>query len=183
MATWSNEKMPTHSPFDGYFCATCKQFHSGLPTSYAADSPDSYAWLKESEREQRAVLGSDQCIIDDEAYFLRGLIEIPILGFEDKFLWGVWARIWKGDFDEISEHWETPGREGLIGPYKGRLNNRLSGYQDTLNLKCTIRIEPVGSRPLFYIDEPDHPLAQEQRKGISLERIQQIASRVMHSSD
>lgn len=153
------------------------------PVSYAADSPDSYAWLKESERAQRAVLGSDQCIIDEEEYFLRGLIELPIIGFNDVFLWGVWASIWKKDFDEISEHWETPEREKLIGPYKGRLNNRITEYTETFNLKCTIRIQPVGSRPLFYIDEPDHALAQEQRHGISLERIQEIASHLMHKKN
>jgi hypothetical protein len=171
------------SPFDGYFCASYKQFHADLPLSYAADSPDSYAWLKESERARRAVLGSDQCIIDEEAYFLRGLIEIPVPGFEDKFLWGVWARVWRNDFDEISSHWDTQGREDLIGPYKGTLNNKLSEYADTLNLKCTIRIQPVGSRPLFFIDEPDHPLAREQREGISLERIQEIASNLMHTNE
>jgi hypothetical protein len=167
-------------PLDGFFCTNCRQFHAGLPLSYAADSPDSYAFLKEPERAQRAVLGSDQCIIDEEAYFLRGLIEIPIIGFEDKFLWGVWARVWKKDFDEISDHWETQGRESRIGPYNARLNNALSEYPNTFNLKCTIRIQPVGSRPLFFIDEPDHPLAREQREGISLERIQQIASHLMH---
>jgi hypothetical protein len=178
--------MPSNSTFDGYFCSTCKEFHSELPNSYAADSPDSYAWLKEPEREQRALLSSDQCIIDNEKYFVRGLIEIPIIGFREAFLWGVWASIWKNDFDEIDEHWQTPGREAMIGPYKGRLNNRLSeSYPgpDTFNLKCTIHIQPVGSRPLFYLDEPDHPLAMEQRQGISLERIQQIASRLMHKAD
>jgi hypothetical protein len=175
--------MLSDSPFDGYFCTTCKEFHSGLPLSYAADSPDIYAWLKESERKRRAVLGSDQCIIDEEKYFLRGLIEVPIIGFKDVFLWGVWACIWKKDFDEISEHWETPEREKLIGPYKGRLNNCLTEYPETFNLKCTIRIQRVGSRPLFYIDESDHALAQEQRHGISLERIQDIASHLMHKED
>jgi hypothetical protein len=88
--------MPPDSPFDGYFCATCKQFHAGLPTSYAADSPDNYARLKEFEREQRAILSSDQCVIDEEKYFLRGLVELPIIGFKDVFLWGVWASILGG---------------------------------------------------------------------------------------
>ena len=172
--------MANQGSFDGYYCSTCHEFHSGLPISYAADSPDSFAWLKEQEREERAVLGSDQCIIDQEKYFVRGLIELPRIGFADVFLWGVWASVWKEDFDEIGKNWGTPGRENLIGPYQGRLNNRLSAYPDTLNLKCTIRIQPVGSRPLFYLDEPAHPLTCEQRQGISLERIQQIASRIMH---
>ncbi|HZI58400.1 MAG TPA: DUF2199 domain-containing protein [Verrucomicrobiae bacterium] len=170
--------------FDGYFCATCKQFHSGLPLSYAADSPDSYAWLNDKERDDRAVISSDQCIIDDEKYSLRGLIEIPIIGFDEFFLWSVWASVLKEAFEEIDEHWQTPAREKLIGPYKGRINNGLTEYSPTtFNLKCTIRIQTLGSRPLFFIDEPAHPLAIEQRNGISLERVQQIASALMHKND
>lgn len=165
---------------DGYFCNTCKQFHSGLPISFAADAPDSYAWLSPQDQEKRAVISTDQCIIDNEQYFIRGLIEIPIIGFEEVFLWGVWARVFEKEFQIIESHWTTPEREKLIGPFKGRLNNRLSQYPDTLNLKCTIEIQPVDSRPLFQIAEPDHPLAIEQRDGISLERVQQIASNLMH---
>lgn len=172
------------SPLDGYFCATCKQFHSGLPISYAADFPDSYACLSDKEREERAVISSDQCIIDKEKYFLRGLIEIPIIGFNECFLWGVWVSIWKEAFDEIDEYWQTCDREKLIGPYKGRINNGLAEYSpSTFNLKCTIRVQPIGSRPLFFIDEPEHPLAIEQRDGISLERVQQIASALIHKND
>jgi len=171
-------------PLNGYFCATCQQFHSDLPISYAADFPDSYAWLKEEERNLRALIGSDQCVIDNEKYFIRGLVELPITGRHERFLWGVWASVGKEAFDEINEHWQNPGREKLIGPYKGRLNNGLSPYATTtLNLKCSIRIQPVGSRPLFFIDEPEHPLAIEQRLGISLERVQQLASALMHKND
>jgi hypothetical protein len=175
--------MASEKRSDSYFCDSCHEFHSGLPISYAADSPDSYAWLKDSERKDRVVLGSDQCIIDEDKYFIRGVIELPVIGREDVFLWGVWASVWEKDFDEINAHWETPGREGLIGPYKGRLNNRLSEYPDTFNLKCIIRIQAVGSRPLFYIDEPEHPLAQEQIAGISVERIQAIAAHLAHKRE
>jgi len=182
MAFWPS--MSFLPQVDGYFCATCKQFHSGLPISYAADFPDSYVSLKEEERERRTLIGSDQCIIDNEMYFIRGLAELRIIGFQYPFLGGLWASIWKEAFDEISEYCQTPGRGKLIGPYKGRLSNGLSEYSPTtLNLKCTIRIEPVGSRPLFFIDEHDHPLAVEQRNGISLERVQQIASALMHKND
>jgi len=167
---------------NGFWCPRCRQFHQGLPVSYAADFPDSYVALKEAERETRAQISSDQCIIDDEWFFIRGLVEIPILGFQEPFLWGVWATVKKEPFEEISNHWETAGREDLIGPYKGRLDNSLSEYPRTLNLKCTIHIRPVGERPAFCIDEPDHLLAKEQREGISLNRIQEIASHLMHKS-
>jgi hypothetical protein len=172
--------MSETDPFDGFMCTCCGQFHSGLPQSYAADFPDGYAWLKPEERGARTILGSDQCIIDEQQHFIRGLIEIPIIGQNEVFLWGVWASVLKRDFDEISEFWETNGREKLTGPYQGRLNNQLTEYPDTFNLKCTIQIQPVGERPFFYVDEPEHPLAIEQRYGISIARVQEIASRLMH---
>jgi hypothetical protein len=175
--------MSSHSELNGYFCTICKQFHSELPISYGCDEPASYNSLPLEDRPTRAVLTPSQCIIDNQKYFIRGLVEIPILGLSEPFLWGVWASVWKKDFEETDKHWHIQGREKLIGPYKGRLNNSLSEYPDTLNLKCTIQVGPVGERPLFYIDEADHPLAIEQRQGISLERVQQIASIFMHKND
>ena len=175
--------MSSYSELDGYFCASCKQFHSELPISYGCDEPDSYLSLTSEDRAARALLAASQCIIDNQRYFVRGLIEIPILGLNEPLLWGIWASVWKQDFEEMDQYWHVQGREKLIGPYKGRLNNSLSEYPDTLNLKCTIQVSPVGERPLFYIHELDHPLAIEQRHGISLERVQQIASKLCTKND
>jgi hypothetical protein len=163
---------------DGYFCKSCGKFHSGLPFSYGTDSPDNYVNLNEQEKIQRSILGSDQCVIDNKEFYIRGLVELPIIGFKEKFLWGVWASVWKSAYDEISESWNTVGRERMTGPHKGRLANSLEIYPQTGNLKCTIRLQPVGQRPLIFIDEPNHPLAIEQRIGISLERVQEIASKL-----
>jgi hypothetical protein len=70
-------------------------------------------------------------------------------------------------FDEIDSHWDMDGRESIIGPYKGRLANKVTNYPGSMNLKLTIRIQPVGQRPLFFIDE-DHALAFDQRNGLSM---------------
>jgi hypothetical protein len=173
--------MPSETIFDGYWCGICGQFHAGQYISVACDSPDPYACLNNAEKADCAHLGSDDCIINDDQYYLRGIIELPIIGLKETFLWGVWARVRERDYDEFAVHFEASGREKMIGPYKGRLCNRLRGYDlDTLNLKCSIRIQPVGIRPLFIIDELEHPLAIEQRHGISLERARQISAIVHH---
>jgi hypothetical protein len=176
---WSD----TGDPWKGFRCAQCGAIHSGLPQSYAVAFPDEYHLLSEVERKTRALIGSDQCVIDDEKYYIRGIIEIPIIGFPGElFLWGVWACVWKEDFDVISEHWNRAGRESLIGPFKGRLNNLLTGYKEsTRNLKCSIHIRPAGERPVFVMDEPTHALTREQRGGIDLERIAEFASQMLHS--
>lgn len=163
----------------GFRCATCGQFHHGLPQSFAADFPDMYANMAEADRSKRALISTDQCIIDTEFYFLRGCLEIPIIGEDEPFLWGVWALLTKPSFDEVRESWEEPGRENLRGPFKGRLANKIVGYPETTNLKLRVQIQPVHVRPLLVIEE-EHPLAFEQRSGISRDRADQMAAEILH---
>ncbi len=96
---------------DGYKCATCGKSHESLPLSFAADSPDMYANMNRDERDARSVRGSDQYIIDQNWFFVRGCLEIPIIGSSDVFLWGLWASVREQVFDEISECWELSGRK------------------------------------------------------------------------
>jgi hypothetical protein len=164
---------------EGYKCRTCGKEHKGMPLSFAAEFPDMYANLKREDRDARAIIGSDQCIIDHEWFFVRGCLEIPILGSDEIFLWGVWASVREEAFDEISECWELEGREKTHGPFKGRLANSLSVYPPTPNLKLRIVMQPVGTRPLFVIEE-EHPLATEQRGGISRDRAMDLAALLLH---
>lgn len=129
-------------------CATFGQDHSGIPLSFAADYPDNFHNMTAEERELRAIIGTDQCIIDGKEFYIRGLLEIPIRGADEPFLWGLWASVWEQDFDLIGETWETAGRENTVGPFKGRLANRLAEYSpSTADLKLSIRIMPAGERP------------------------------------
>ena len=148
--------------------------------SFAADFPDTYAKLKREERDTRAVIGSDQCIIDQKLFFIRGCLEIPIIGSAEPFLWGLWAVVREAVFDEIEACWELQGREQTREPYKGRLNNTLSIYPETFNLKLRIVMQPVGTRPLFFIEE-EHQLAFEQLHGITASRAQELACLLLHS--
>jgi hypothetical protein len=148
-------------------CRTCGQTHTDLPLSFAADSPDMYANMNREERDARCVRGSDQYIIDQQWFFIRGCLEIPIIGSDDVFLWGLWVSVREEVFDEIADCWESEGRENSRGHFKGRLANSLAEYPETLNLKLKILLQPVGTRPLFVVEEPTHQLAIEQTHSIS----------------
>lgn len=139
-----------------------------------------YANMTSDEREARAIIGSDQCIIDQQWFFIRGCLEIPIIGRDEPFLWGLWASVREEVFDEISDSWEQRGREHLHGPFKGRLCNSLSVYTETLNLKVRIIIQSVGQRPLFIVEDAEHPLAVEQRVGITFAAAMELASLLLH---
>lgn len=148
--------------------------------SFAADSPDMYADMNRDERDARCVRGSDQYIIDQNFFFVRGCLEIPIVDSDEVFLWGLWASVREEVFEDISGCWDLAGREKSRGPFKGRIANSLSVYPPTLNLKIQIVIQPVGERPLFIVEENDHQLSLEQRLGIDRERALALAALLLH---
>src|SRR5829696_4206764 len=57
-------------------CLSCNEWHEGMPT-FGADAPLYLYGIPEEERQQRCVLQSDTCVIDDKLFFVRGCIEIP----------------------------------------------------------------------------------------------------------
>jgi hypothetical protein len=170
---------PSMPHAESWTCSCCGQTHSSVPFSFAADFPDNYANLSPSDRDTRALISSDQCIIDGTEFWLRGCLEIPIHDSDEIFLWGLWAGLFEEDFDLIHDHWETPNRENLIGPFKGRLGNNLSLYPNTANLELTIKVQPLGARPRFFVDEPQL-LADEQRNGISINTAREYSCRLMN---
>jgi hypothetical protein len=47
-------------------------------------------------------------------------------------------------------------------------------------LKTRVHTQAVGKRPLVEMEPTDHPLAVEQRTGITLARVQEIAETLLH---
>ncbi len=163
----------------GFICKSCGQFHEGLPLAFAFEAPVYYYGLKSEELSERFQLSSDQCVIDQKHYFVRGVLEIPIQGSKDHFEWGVWVSLSESNFKRASELWNTVGRE-KEPPYFGWLSSAVPLYPDTLNLKTMVHTRAVGHRPMIQLESTNHPLAIEQRIGITLERVEEIASKLLH---
>ena len=65
-------------------------------------------------------------------------------------------------------------------PRFGWLSNEIRIYRpSTLHLKTNVHFQPLNSRPLIELEATDHPLAVEQRDGITLERAQEIVAAMM----
>ena len=167
----------------GYICRRCGEYHKGLPLSYEAAAPAQWYTIPEKERMHRCVLSSDQCIIDDEHFFIVGNIDIPIVETDKVFSWSVWGSLSQANFERASELWHIPGRESEP-PYFGWLCTELLPYPiTTLHLKTNVHTRLVGVRPYIELEVTDHPLAVEQREGITRERVQKIAEIVLHGQE
>ncbi len=166
----------------GFRCRCCGEQHDELPMHYGVAAPAVWFLIPEEERQQRCLLSSDQCIIDEQHFFIVGNLEIPVAGVEAPFSWDVWVSLSAKNFARACELWETAGRESEP-PYFGWLSTRLPGYPDTLHLETMVHTRKVGQRPYIELEPTDHPLAVEQRQGITLARVQEIAELVLHGTE
>jgi hypothetical protein len=155
-----------------YVCTLCGQIHEGLP-DVAFERP-AYN-IPEDEREKRVHLSADFCVVDDEDYFIRGIIEIPIHGQDENFGIGAWVSQKQENYETYKEHFDT----SEIGPFFGWLSNDFifEGAR-TLHLKTMVHFQGQGLRPRIELEPTEHPLALAQRDGISLEQAWLFVHRV-----
>jgi hypothetical protein len=164
-----------------FVCANCGKQHEGPPYSYEIEAPDLWSGMTKQRREKRGELSSDLCTIDDEYFFIKGNLWIPVVDAEKVFNWTVWVSLSKEDFDRSVEIWDFAGREKEPG-YSGRLSNELPLYPSSLNLTAIVHTLGVGERPSIQLEPTNHSLALEQSLGITMKRVQQIAEQVIHQS-
>jgi len=163
---------------NGYICASCGERHDELPMSYGAPAPE--YWTDDLLEDDESGLSFDQCVIKGEWFFVYGLIELPVVDCDEAFSWGVWVALSKENYDRMAELWETPGRESEP-PYFGWLSTQLPVYSPTtINLKTHVHTRPLGERPFIELEPTDHPLAVEQRGGITRARVEEIADVLLH---
>lgn len=159
-------------------CVDCGEIHRGIPT-FGADAPFSHFIIPDHERERRCKLGTDDCIVDDEWFFVRGCLDIPLQGADQDFSWGVWVSLSPASYEKWRACFHEKKRSH-VGPFFGWLNTPLKPYPDTLNLKTHVHLRDDGIRPFIELEPTDHPLAVEQRNGITVERVAEIYAMMMH---
>ncbi|UTW44157.1 DUF2199 domain-containing protein [bacterium SCSIO 12696] len=159
-------------------CSCCEEQHEGSP-SFGFKAPD--PWLGQpDEIKEKGKASDDLCYYTDEDgthYFARVVIEIPIHGVSDPFMWGVWVSLSKESYEHYFETWDEPDLER---GYFGWFCNALPYYESTHSLAADVYQQPDGARPHIFLHEIDHELYHDQANGISIEKAQKIAEIAMH---
>jgi len=166
-------------------CYSCEDWHTGPCLDFSYEAPiywdDDAGAIADRDKLSAAefpkfFLDDDLCIIDGD-YFVRGIIELPIIGTAETFCWGVWGSLSEASFKKLLAVFDDHERVELE-PMFSWLSNQIDEYEDdTLNLKMNVCVREPGQRPAFDLQPTDHPLAQEYYQGISAERVKEIMSR------
>jgi hypothetical protein len=135
-----------------FVCAECGKLHEGSPSfSFAAP----FAWDTSLSEEPGCRLDSDLCVISGRDYFIRCILEIPIIDADEPFLWGVWVL-------QSEENWLAYDASFPNSPERvtfGYFSNSLPGYPETLSLHTQAHWRSDGERPWIELDAVDHPSA------------------------
>jgi hypothetical protein len=156
-------------------CRVCGQRHAGV-FEMNMDKPLQWQGGERhegdaSDIDPRNYLLEDFCVIDNRQFFIRAVIELPILGGEGaKLSFSAWVSVSASDFDRYGDSFASPDQTSL-GTISGRLANRIGSFPETLDLSCAVRPQKGDLRPLVFIDSTDHPLAMAQRNGLSFEKL------------
>ena len=125
-------------------------------------------------------LSEDFCILHGQHFFVRCVLELPILASDGRALgFGVWSTLSEKNFRRYAETFDSG--EGGLGPWFGWFSNRLKGYPDTLNLNCQVHPRAGRQRPLIELEPGPHPLAREQHEGVTLDRVLELHA--LHGHD
>jgi hypothetical protein len=161
-------------------CACCGTDIGDAPRGWTRPAPD--YWGSEHAG-QESFLDEELCFIDapnlgEQHFFIRGNIEIPVHGEgQEPLVYTVWASLSPVNFRRAVERWSDADRAD-DEPFFGWLSTSLPGYPETLSLRTMVHTRVPGLRPLIELEPTEHPLAVEQRDGVPLHRVGEVAQLV-----
>lgn len=162
-----------------YRCECCDKIYETLPLCIGYSKPSIYFSIPEEEREKRISLDKSWCVVDEEYFFHRGNLVIPIIDSKENLEFGVWTSISEDNFKKRMDLWDNPARVNEE-PYFGWLSSNIAGYNDTLNIKTVAQEnEDIDAIPNIYVIEENHPLAIDQENGITMDKALEIVSSIM----
>lgn len=162
-----------------YSCTCCGGDQRGLMALHKP-LPDSIFEVPEDQRDSRTTISSDLCVLDDEHFFVRAVLALPILDTDETFDFGVWGSLKRENFEQYRNEFKNPAPE--FGPFFSWLNSTLWPYPDTLNMPSDLYFRGDNLRPLMQLHAGDHPLAIDQRAGITIDKVAEIYAAWGHTA-
>ena len=158
-------------------CPRCGRNHDRLELEPRFGSPDAYSALTPTERATRARIGDDWCRIgvapgcQSSRYFLRGVAPFSVDSGRRTVCWGLWVEATASVYQRVVELWDDPC-QSAEPPLPVHLANALPGYPPAHDIRADLRLRGLGMAPEIWFapDEP-HPFAEEQRTGVTTERV------------
>ncbi len=160
-----------------YFkCSDCDELHSIRNIELTFRRPDEIASMSDEDVISRCRNNDDIYILDDERYFVRAVIPLPIIDTGENYCIGAWAELSERDFQITYDRWDDEDQADEL-PMNAKLSNSIPLNSDTFESEVLFKLTSAQSRPNIILSGND-PLANEQENGISLHRAAEYSALV-----
>lgn len=149
-------------------CSRCNDEHAELEPAFRR--PDAFFAVPEAERKERIRESDDLVSIDDEAFFVRGVVDLPVLGRAAGYAWGFWVKVARAHFDTALRYFDEDPPLDHPG-FPGTLANQTRWLPPTLGVAVHVHLGRGSSRPRLMVLDDSHVLAQHQVRGVSLQLV------------
>lgn len=113
-------------------------------------------------------LSEDFCVLGGKHFFVRAVLEIPVIGGPESWSFGCWTTLSRSNFDKYVNGFDDGEYEDM-GPWFGWLCNHLKGYFEGEPEGVDVYPQTSRQRPKLVVRDVDHPLARAQSEGITPE--------------
>jgi hypothetical protein len=160
---------------DQAVCAQCGEVHSRTSLELSFKRPDSVFDLPDAQRKAEVRESDDLCTINDDRFFIRGVIPLRVEEWEKPYRIGVWVEVERMVFDRVRELWDDP-EQGKEPSFPARLANEIRSLPSTNGTVVNLQLTGATSRPDVLVPGSEHPLHREQCLGISAHRAGEYSS-------
>jgi hypothetical protein len=117
-------------------------------------------------------LSQDFCVLEGKYFAIRTVLGLKIHGGgpEDALNFLAWSAVSRDDF---TGYVNTVGRGKSPGEGRtlGHLVNHIPGYERTYGMRAMLETPGGFRRPILTLEDDAHPLVDDQRQGITLDRL------------
>jgi hypothetical protein len=143
------------------------------PLALVAALPDELAALPATERERRAVVGDENCALDDQRFFVRGNLVVPIDGHDghdghDAMIWTIWVELPdRRSYKRTLALWGH-GRRDREPAIACTLATELPVAPGSRGLRAALHLGAPGRRPVIRLEPAAHALVELCERGVAL---------------
>lgn len=144
-------------------CGCCGEAITNFPPDLAFQRPDDIWALSPADKEARATDSDDLCDLDNQRFFVRGVLFIPLTDRDELWGLGIWAEVPEEDFLTYLANFEDS--EGLES-FEGTVANHLAIFPGALGTRVRLHFGDNTKRPSLSA-AAESSLGQAQLMGMT----------------
>ena len=150
-------------------CPCCGELVPAARIELAYKLPDDIASMDAEERDAQCKYSDDYVVCNDEYFYVRCVIPLPVVDSDINYSIGAWAQVSQNSFTNIWELWSDPDQV-KEPPISALLANTIHLNTHTEDIEVQVQLTGPKSRPTILIRDSKSSLYSEQNHGITVHR-------------